>query len=390
MEKHILTLIFITLGIFVIPFIAPIVRLPVAVGELIYGVFLFYFLKKIHLFEETFQLIDFLSFLGFSLLMFLAGLEIDWNKLEVLERKEKVVISAVVVSNFLISFLVALALNLPLETVLLFGSLGIGLMLSVVREMEIPPKVLQTILITGSLGEITTLLGLTLYDLYLSFGFGKKFFTYIGLIVLFGVFFVFLLKFLKLLVWYFPEKIAALIEGENKAAVDIRAIFALMLTFMAFTSILHIEPILGAFIAGVLFGFIFREKESVEHKLTAFGYGFLIPFFFIQVGFSFQPSYLTDVAILKTAFLFLVILFGVKLVSSLWLFFLGFSLRQVIMSAFLFSFPFTILIAVAKILYEKGVWNDFQLASTILLTVISAIIFPPFSKVFLKEERENP
>ncbi|HIP86535.1 MAG TPA: cation:proton antiporter, partial [Aquifex sp.] len=76
MEKQIFSLILITLGVFVIPFLSPFLRIPVAVGELLYGMVLVPLMDKADL-----EVINFLSFLGFSLLMFLAGLEIDWNKL---------------------------------------------------------------------------------------------------------------------------------------------------------------------------------------------------------------------------------------------------------------------------------------------------------------------
>ncbi len=382
METHILLLIFITLGVFVIPFLAPFFRLPVAVGELLYGIGLIYLFEKLGLCGETLRFIDFLSFLGFSLLMFLAGLEIDWNRLETLRRQEKLVISAVVVSNFLFAALAVFLFGLPPDYVLLLGALGIGLMLSVVRELELPERLVQVILITGSLGEIATLLGLTGYDLYLSFGLGRDFYLHLGLVALFGFLFVVLLKLIKLLIWYFPEKVASLIVEESKAAVDIRASFALMLTFMAFAYMVHIEPILGAFIAGTLFGFIFREKESVEGKLSALGYGFLIPFFFIQVGFSFDFGYLSEESYLKMALLLWVLLYGIKFLSSVWFLFLGFRIRELLLTSFLFSFPFTILIAVAKILHEKGVWDKGELVVAITLTLLTSITFPLLAKSF--------
>jgi len=280
-------------------------------------------------------------------------------------------------------------LKLPPQFVLLLGALGIGLMLSVLREIEIKEHTKQIVLITGSLGEIATLLGLTGYDLYLTFGLGKKFFVHLLWIAFFGVAFVVLLKVIKFLIWYFPEKVAALIESENKAAVDVRASFALMLLFMSFTSLVHIEPILGAFIAGTLLGFIFREKEAFEGKLSALGYGFLIPFFFVQVGFHFDASTLGDPAVLKLAVVLWTALFAVKALSTVWFFFLRFSFREVLLAALLFSFPFTILIAVGKILYEKGVWDASQLSLVILLTVLTSVFYPMAVKVLFSSRRER-
>jgi len=380
MEPKLLTLILVTLGIFVIPFLTPLLRLPVAVGELLYGMALLYVFNRLGIDETSLGYIDFLAFLGFALLMFLAGLEIDWNKLETLKGREKAVILLVVASNFLTSFGISKVLNLPVEVGLLLSAMGIGLMLSVLRELNLPPYFSQIVLITGSLGEVLTLFFLTLYDLYLSFGMGFTFYLHLFLIGLFGLFFILLLKVLKLLAWYFPEKVAALVIEETKAAVDIRASFALMLLFMAFTSLIHIEPILGAFIAGTLLGFIFREKEHLEGRLSAFGYGFLIPFFFIQVGLSFDFSALSPL-FLKLTLLTMGGLFAVKLLSSLWFRFLGFGIVEIVTAALLFSFPFTVLIAVGKILHEKGIWSSTDFGVVILLTILSSVAFPLLVKV---------
>lgn len=380
MEPKFLTLILVTLGIFVIPFLTPLLRLPVAVGELLYGMALLYVFNRLGMDETSLGYIDFLAFLGFALLMFLAGLEIDWNKLETLKGREKAVILLVVASNFLASFGISKVLNLPVEVGLLLSAMGIGLMLSVLRELNLPPYFSQIVLITGSLGEVLTLFFLTLYDLYLSFGMGFTFYLHLFLIGLFGLFFILLLKVLKLLAWYFPEKVAALVIEETKAAVDIRASFALMLLFMAFTSLIHIEPILGAFIAGTLLGFIFREKEHLEGRLSAFGYGFLIPFFFIQVGLSFDFSALSPL-FLKLTLLTMGGLFAVKLLSSLWFRFLGFGIVEIVTAALLFSFPFTVLIAVGKILHEKGIWSSTDFGVVILLTILSSVAFPLLVKV---------
>ncbi len=380
MEKHLFTLIWVTLGVFLIPFVAPLLRIPVAVGELLYGMALAPLMDKADL-----ELINFLSFLGFSLLMFLAGLEIDWNKLETLKPREKLVIALVVASNFLLAGLITEILKLSAETVLILGALGIGLMMSVLREINVSPYFKQMVLITGSVGEVATLLGLTVYDLYLTFGWSFSFYLYMVLIGLFGLFFVFLLKALNLLVWYFPERVASLMVEETKASVDIRASFALMLLFMAFTSFIHVEPILGAFIAGTLLGFIFREKKQFEAKLSSFGYGFLIPFFFVQVGFSFDFSSLS-VLFLQLSAVLLIAIFVIKVLSSAWFKLLGFSTKEVLLAGLLFSFPFTVLIAVGKILHEKGVWDSSNFALIVLITVISSILFPVAVKFLVSKE----
>jgi Kef-type K+ transport system membrane component KefB len=388
METNIVYLIFITLGVFIVPFISPLVRLPVAVGELLFGAVLALFLKG-KLTGEDLQILGFLSFLGFSLLMFIAGLEIDWNKLEDLSPREKLTIGGVVITNFVAAGVLTFSLRLPPEFVLILGAFGIGLMITVLQELKIDPKLRQILVITGSVGEIMTLLLLTGYDIFLTFGLSKSLFLHLGLIALFGTLFVLLLKILKFLVWLYPRELASLVRSENKAAIDIRASFALMLLFMSFTSLVHIEPILGAFIAGTLLGFVFRDRKPLEEKLAAFGYGFLIPFFFVQVGFEFDLHSLDDLKLLKTAAVFGVLLFLVKFVSSLWFKVLGFRFKDILLGAFLFSFPFTILIALGKILYEKGIWKEELFTFTVLLTVLTGVVYPFFIKLLFKNLKET-
>ncbi len=379
-HNHLGALILTTLGIFIVPFLSPFLKIPVAVGELLYGVFLGFIFSLLGWSKDLEHILGFLSFLGFSLLMFLAGLEIDWNRIETLRRKEKSVIFAVVLTNFIIALLVSHFLHLPLTEVMILGALGIGLMLSVLRELNLDARFSQTILIAGSLGEVATLSLLTFYDLYLSFGLGNSFIFHTLLIGLFALAFMLLLKLIKFLVWLYPQKFAYLVEGENKAAIDIRASFALMLAFMGISTLVHIEPILGAFIAGTLVGFIFRDKHSLESKLTSLGYGFLIPFFFIQVGMQFDITSLGNWTFLKLAMVLLVSLFLVKVFSSLWFLLLGFSFREILLAGALFSFPFTVLIAVGKILFEKGIWQSSDFTVVVILTLLSSLVYPLLAK----------
>jgi len=77
--------------------------------------------------------------------------------------------------------------------------------------------------------------------------------------------------------------------------------------------------ILGAFLAGALFSFVFREREQIMEKLNSIGQGFFIPFFFVVVGVSFDPR----VALTHTSPFFFLSLLGLGLIQkifpSLWL-----------------------------------------------------------------------
>jgi Kef-type K+ transport system membrane component KefB len=383
-------LVFISVGIFIIPLIAPFFRIPTAVGELLFGILIGWLISFFNLSMEIYTILKFLSFIGFALLMFLAGLEIDWNLIEELKFKEKIIIFLVVLTNFFAAWLYSKIFKLSFSSALLLASMGIGLMLVVLKELNLPRDFSQKILITGSVGEVLTLLILTFYDLHLSYGTSKIFIikTLIILVVFFS--FYFFLKLVRLLVWYFPQKFAFLLEEDNKNALDVRASFAFMLLFIVIFNYLHIEPILGAFIAGTIFGYVFREKETLEKKLSTIGYGFIIPFFFLQVGTLFNINQiLENPTFIKIALQLAVGIIVIKLISSFWYYFLGFSFFQIIQAGLLFSFPFTMLIAIGKILYEKGVFSQVDFSIDIILTLLTSFLFPFFLKILHRKQQKK-
>ena len=62
-----------------------------------------------------------------------------------------------------------------------------------------------------------------------------------------------------------------------------------------------VEAILGSFMAGMIFGQVFKSKGRFEEKINALGFGFLTPFFFIGIGAEFDISLLKSPDLLKLA-----------------------------------------------------------------------------------------
>ncbi len=61
----------------------------------------------------------------------------------------------------------------------------------------------------------------------------------------------------------------------------------LILLFVALSETMGVENILGAFLAGVVVSLLSPGRDFV-HQLDSFGYGFLIPIFFVMVGVGFD------------------------------------------------------------------------------------------------------
>src|SRR3954452_14081137 len=100
------------------------------------------------------------------------------------------------------------------------------------------------------------------------------------------------------------------LEASSQLAVRIAVL--LVFGLLALTAQLGLDILLGGFVAGMIVRAALRGRElaAFESKLTAVGFGFLIPFFFIVSGINFDLAALGTAAALGKLFLF----FGLFLV----------------------------------------------------------------------------
>ena len=95
------------------------------------------------------------------------------------------------------------------------------------------------------------------------------------------------------------------IEASNQLAIRITVLLVFGLLTLA--SELGLDILLGGFVAGMIARAALRgrELEQFESKLTAVGFGFLIPFFFVESGLTFDLDALGSAsALLKLGLFF--------------------------------------------------------------------------------------
>ena len=85
---------------------------------------------------------------------------------------------------------------------------------------------------------------------------------------------------------------------------------------------LGLDILLGGFLAGMIVRAALRgrELEQFESKLTAVGFGFLIPFFFVSSGIDFHLSALGSAEAIGKLFLFLALFLVVRGLPALLLY----------------------------------------------------------------------
>lgn len=262
-------------------------NVPTAVAEIIVGIIMGS--SGFNLITSTHDL-TFLSNLGVILLMFLSGMEIDFD---LLQRKNnpkgksqagktvdplKTAITAfigIVIMAFVLAYvlrLTGLFSEVMLAAIILM-TVALGVVIATLKEKDILGRPIgQTILLTAVLGEVIPLLLLTIYA-SINGGNAEQLWL---IILLFGAAIFLLRRFKQPYLWF--AKIT-----KSTTQLDIRLAFFLIFALVTVAETVGAENILGAFLAGVVMKLL-EPSEATKDKLTSIGYGFFIPIFFIMTG----------------------------------------------------------------------------------------------------------
>ncbi len=365
-------------GAFLMPLLAARVTVPAAVAEILFGLMVS-FLGIAHESATT----DFLAELGFIYLMFLVGLEIDFNRIEKEGTRTVLLASLVAIAILSLAAVVVRLLELPVFMALVLGAMSVGVLLvALVEAGASQSRWGQLLLLVGSIGEFLTLMSLTFFDLVASHGRGWDLgLSVLEVLLLFLVAFV-LLASLKLMVWWFPHSFQRWVRVEDPSELGVRFGFVLMLGLATLAAWVGLEAILGAFLAGMLFTYVFRETGPLETKLAALGQGFFVPVFFINVGVTFDWGALGDPSGLGKTLLYLAGLsLLVKALPTLALLLLRIPFRAVAAGIFLLATPLTLLVAIAALGLKLGMLNPATSAAVILLAIVSGVLFPTAFKI---------
>ena len=148
------------------------------------------------------------------------------------------------------------------------------------------------------------------------------------------------------------------------------SIFFVMIAVMLY---LHLEVVLGAFIAGVFIKTFFEHNQDLPHKLEHFGFGWLVPIFFIWIGTSFELNSLLLDGLIETSFIITFGMIGIRVISSL-LFIKNIGLKGSTMMALSHSMPLTLLIAVATLALHNNSISQFFYYAFIFSAILEVII----------------
>lgn len=267
--------------------LAPAFRLPAVVLEIVAGIAVgpsgFGWIEL----DATLEV---LALVGLAFLLFLSGLEIDFERLR---GKQFALTGSGFVASFTLALAIAFALgatglvDTPLLVAIILVATSLGVVVPVLKDAGRASSMLgQLVIAAASIADFGAVVLLSLF-------FSREA-TSTKLVLLGGFALVAAAFLVAILGAKRSQRLAdALLRLQDTTAqIRVRGAFLLLVAFVALAERLGLEVILGAFLAGALLSLVDRDREmthpAFRAKLEAVGFGVFIPVFFVTSGIAFD------------------------------------------------------------------------------------------------------
>jgi Kef-type K+ transport system membrane component KefB len=196
---------------------------------------------------------------------------------------------------------------------------------------------------------------------------------------------------MQLLFWWFPKVSVVLMPHKDNKEQDIRLSMGIFFLLVGAMLYLHLELAFGAFLAGIFIPTFFEHKHELPEKLASFGFGLLIPIFFIHIGSSFDLDALLIAGLIEKALIITLVMIAMRLFASL-VFIKDLGFRDALLLGLSHSMPLTLLIAMATLAYsahsiDKLHYYAFILAA--LFQVISVMIMIKLINLYKAKDQQK-
>ncbi len=351
------------------PMVSKVIKAPVVVVEIVLGLIAGY-LGLIYD-DETLKLV---AKFGFVYLMFLAGLEINFKLVKIIKATLAVNVILYFVFLYSISGFVCWFFNLGLTYFVALPIFSLGMLMMLIKEYGKEEPWLNLALSIGVVGEIISILALTLFSGWTEHGLSLTFVISILTIIAVVAITVLGLRVSYILFWWFPEFKKFLIPDSHNDRYDqdIRFSISLLLILVSIMLVLKIDVVLGAFTAGLFFKMFFSQKVELQEKIESFGFGFFAPIFFIYTGSTVKLD-IIDLDILRHAVFIMCAIISIRLISSFFVFYNYLKFKQTVLFALSDSMPLTFMVAIAMLSYNYGLITQEEYFSFIIASMIDGL-----------------
>jgi Kef-type K+ transport system membrane component KefB len=392
-ELEFVNLLIVAAAAFTAPFVlglAPALRIPAVVLEIVVGIVI----GPAGLgWVEVDAPVEVLALVGLAFLLFLAGLEIEVDRL-----RGRVL--GVTLAGFGLSFAIALAvggalsatgiIDSPLLVAIILCATSLGIVVPVLKDqMQVGSSFGQLVIAAATIADFGAVILLSVFFSREGAGIGAQ-------LVLLGAFA--LAAVLGALAIAGVEHSARIRETlvrlqDTTSQIRVRAAFVLMIGFVALAQGLGLEVILGSFAAGVILTIIDRDRTMTHpdfrRKLEAAGFGFFIPVFFVSSGlrFDLDALFASTSAMIQVPLFLAALLLVRGLPALLYRPLVGG--RQTAVSGLLQATSLPFIVAAAMIGMELGQLDEATGAALISAGLLSVLIFPALSLSLLQGGRRG-
>ncbi len=351
------------------PFVSKTLRMPIVVVEMLLGVLGGYYGVLWH--NEYFYII---AKVGFLFLMFLAGSEVSLKEFTAIRTTLFGKVALYFILRYSITLFIVLYFKLNFIYLVILPISSVGIIIALIKDYGKDKQWLTFAMPIGIVGEVISIVALTILSGAVSFGFGKEF--YKAMFTLAAIMFVLIILFRlsRAFFWWFPEVKRAIMPDVSSKEQDIRFSMALFFVMIAIMLYLKIDMVLGAFFAGVFITAFFAHKKDLHEKLSSFGFGFFAPIFFIFVGSTLKLDIVLSMEIFKGALFLIACMVSIRLIGSFSTFYGHLGFKNTLLFALSDSMPLTFMVAAATIGLQSGAIDNIEYSSIVVASMLDAII----------------
>jgi len=370
--------------------LVPGLRMPAVVLEIVGGIIIGPQVLGIAEFDTHVHL---MSSIGLAFLLFLAGLEVDLDRL-------RSPLAGLAVRAFAVSLALGIAAGYllqllgadedPLLLAIILAATSLGVIVPVLKDAgEIDTDFGQLVFIAGTIAEFGSILLLSLF-------FSKESKSPESSVLLLAGFGILIAgaSFMVGRAWH-AQWLAREMRRleESSSQLRVRGAICVMFVFVALANHLAFEAILGSFIAGALIRVLDRADVvasiQLRGKLEAIGYGFVVPFFFVATGMRLDVDALfSDWGAAKEVVLFFVGLLVVRGLPAL-LYRRRFGARRSYVAGLMQATSLTFVVVAAHVGRTLGKIDAATEAALVMAGLLSVVLFPAIA-LLLFGKREEP
>jgi Kef-type K+ transport system membrane component KefB len=335
---------------------------------------------------KTDGFIEFFSNLGLGMLFFFAGYEIDFERI----RGTPIRLGG---AGWLLSVLLAFAIGGALaaagviDTFLYVGAAlattAIGTLIPILRDNdELKTKFGTYLLAAGGAGEFGPVLLVTVF-------LSTDHPIHEALILIAFIFLAIGVALASVgLAWRGWPALERTFESSSQLAVRVTVVLVFGLVLLA--SKIGLDVLIGGFVAGMITRLALKghELQVFESKLTAVGFGFFVPFFFVTSGIAFDLDALGSAPAIAKLAMFFVLFLIVRGVPAVLLYRRVLGARDRAALAFYCATELPLVVAITTIAVKAGHMKASTSAGLVGAAMLSTLVYP-FVGLALRRDAEG-